>query len=96
MLNGFKRKLTSNKLDVIKSMPPGYHKLPDREFDIHKSKVVKWLIQQPEILQYLWDEVARRTEHVVYNPTTGLWVGVDYESLCPHNDKWDDCPDCRH
>jgi|GEM_PF-842675 len=74
-----KRKLTSGKLDVIKLMPPLYHKLPEQEFEIRKSETIDWLINQPEILAYLWDEVARKSENVIYDKNTGKWQGVDYE-----------------
>jgi hypothetical protein len=75
-----KRKLTSKKLEVIKKMPPLYHKLPDKEFDTFKSETINWLLQQPEILNYLWDEVARRSENIIYDVETGLWTGVDYDN----------------
>jgi hypothetical protein len=74
-----KRKLTSNKLDVIKKMPPLHHSLPDEKFDIFKSETINWLLQQPEILYYLWDEVARRSENVIYNQETKKWTGIEYE-----------------
>jgi hypothetical protein len=75
-----KRKLTSKKMDVLKNMPPLHHKLPDEEFDIFKSEAINWLLQQPEILNYLWDEVARRSENIVYDEESGLWTGIDYDN----------------
>ncbi len=72
----------NKNLEVAKKMPPLHHKLPGQEFDISKSEVVKWLIGQPEILQFVMDRVAGRSEAsrlIRYNPDTGTWQGVDYD-----------------
>ncbi|MCR8978710.1 hypothetical protein [Brevibacillus laterosporus] len=85
----------SKKLKVGRKLPPGYHKLPGEEYDIRKSEVVQWLIQQPSIQEFVWDQF-KQSGDVSYDQTTGKWRGVDYDKLCPHRDEWDDCPDCRH
>lgn len=76
-------KFAYNKhLEVAKKMPPLYHKLPGEEFDIAKSEVVKWLITQPEIMQFIMDRVANRAEAsrlITYDPDTGKWQGVEYD-----------------
>ena len=69
----------SKLLAIAKHMPPLYHKLPGEVFDIMESEVVKWLIQQPEILNYIFNRINGKTPYIVYNPTTGKWQGIDYE-----------------
>ena len=72
-------KFAYNKhLEVAKKMPPLHHKLPGEEFDITKSEVVKWLVAQPEIMQFLMDRVANRAEAsrlIKYDPDAGTWQG---------------------
>lgn len=72
----------TEKLNFIKTMPPLYHHLPNQDFDIRKSEVVKWLIQQPEILQKVFDFAANRSPKnklIEYNTKTGQWQGVDFK-----------------
>lgn len=71
-------KQRSEKLYIAKQMPELRHSIPGEKFDVTKSDVVKWLISQPDILQYLFDHVKNRD--IVYNPTRGTWQGIDYES----------------
>ena len=59
-------------------MPPCYHTLLGKDFDIMKSEVVQWLISQPEILNFLWNHIKNSCD-VIYDPDTGLWQGVDYD-----------------
>ena len=59
-------------------MPPRYHKLPGEDYDIKKSEGVNWLIQCPDILEYVWDQF-KQSGDIEYNPETGKWQGVDYE-----------------
>lgn len=60
-----------------KNMPPLYHSLPGQSFDIQKSEVIKWLISNPEVLQYLFDKV-NKSGFIIYNPKTQKWQGKDY------------------
>ena len=72
----------TEKLNFIKTMPPLYHQLPNQDFDIRKSEVVKWLIQQPGILQKVFDFAANRSPKnklVEYNSQTGQWQGIDFK-----------------
>lgn len=62
---------------AAKNMPPLYHSLPGREFDIHKSEVIKWLISQQSILQYIFDK-AKDGGFIIYNPETKKWQGKNY------------------
>ena len=70
-------KKRSGKLDIAKLMPELKHSIPGKEFDITKSEVLKWLISQPSILQYLFDHV--KNVDLFYDPDRGTWQGVDYE-----------------
>lgn len=69
-------KKRSKLLGIARIMPPCYHTLPGEDFDIKKSEVVKWLISQPEILNFLWNHI-KSSGDVIYDPQTGLWQGVD-------------------
>lgn len=71
-------KKASKLLEVAKKMPPLYHTLPGQEFDVQKSEMVQWLIQQPDILSYISNRV-RDGQHIIYDPDTGKWQGVDYD-----------------
>lgn len=64
------------RLDVARKMPPLHHSLPGEPFDIAKSEVIEWLVSQPDIMQLVFNAV--RNKHIVYNPVTGTWKGVDY------------------
>lgn len=73
----------NNRLNCLKKMPPLKHKLPNNEFDIMKSEVVDWMVQQPEIRQWLYDKVTdksggKKPEFIFYNPEQETWQGVDY------------------
>jgi hypothetical protein len=73
-----KFKKRSKKLSVARNLPPSYHTLPEKDFDIKKSEVIKWLIDQPEILNYLWDNI-KQSGDVEYDAETGIWTGIEYE-----------------
>ncbi|MGE4272084.1 MAG: hypothetical protein AB7E31_04340 [Desulfitobacterium sp.] len=77
MANAFKKR--SKKLDVGRNLPPLYHKLPGQEYDVKKSEVVKWLIQRPSILEFLWDQF-KQSGDIFYNPDTGKWQGIDHDN----------------
>lgn len=78
-------KKKSKLLEVAKKMPPLYHTLPGEDFDIHKSEVVKWLISQPEILEYVYHRVkvcgGVSGAFIKYDPETGKWKGVDHDGM---------------
>lgn len=72
----------SKLLEVAKKMPPLYHTLPGEEFDIYKSEAVKWLVSQPEIMQYVFQRIGSAGgggKFITYDKTTGKWQGVDYK-----------------
>lgn len=66
------------QLEVGRKLPPSYHKMPGQDFDFKKSEVVKWLIDQPEILIFVMD-IMNKSEAIVYDKDTEKWQGVDYE-----------------
>ncbi len=68
----------SKLLDIAKKMPPLRHRNTGEDFDIEKSEVAKWLIQQPDILKYVHQRISGGNKFIVYNPDTGTWQGVDY------------------
>lgn len=70
------------RLEVARKMPPLRHNFGG-EFDPAKSEVIKWLISQPVILNYLFDAVRGKVykdPYIVYDPETGKWQGVDYDN----------------
>lgn len=70
-------------LDVVKQMPPLYHKLPGKDFDWNESEALKWIVSQPEVLNYLWQSIRNRSdasELMVYNTKAGTWQGADYDA----------------
>lgn len=76
---GKKRKKYSIKFDVAKTMPPLYHTLPGQEFEVEKSEVYRWISQQPDFLEYI-HQTLRQAGYITYDPETGKWTGVDYDS----------------
>lgn len=72
------KKIRSKKLLVARKMPPLYHTIPGKNFDIAQSEVVKWLIAQPDILNYIWDNI-KNSGDVFYDTDTGKWCGIDHE-----------------
>ncbi len=93
------RNLTKLELEFLEStrkMPPLYHKLPDEEFDIKKSEVAKWLIQQPLALNVIFQLVKNtscQNHSIVYNSSTGKWQGVDYNEPI-HDGRFSNCEVC--
>lgn len=71
---------TSYLLDIAKTMPPLYHKLPNEDYDVNKSEVAKWLVNQPDIMNYIVNRIKSCKNFIVYDPSTGKWHGVDYDN----------------
>lgn len=72
------------RLKCMVNMPPLYNKLPNESFSFEKSEVMKWLSQQPQLIEYLFSVVSRKG-FIKYNPQTQKWQGVDWE-----DDGYDD------
>ena len=68
----------SKKLNIAKKLPPSFHKKNNENFDIKKSEVIEWLINQPQILEFVWDNI-KQSGDIVFNQKTGKWQGIDYE-----------------
>lgn len=69
-------------LEAAKRMPPLYHTLPNEEFDINKSEVIKWLMNQEDTKQFICDRIMNRSKvlkPIEYNSKTGKWQGVEYD-----------------
>ena len=67
-------------LNAARKMPPLHHKLPGEDFDWMKSETVKWLVSQPEVLNFIWQSVRNKTGEntlISYDADTGTWQGVD-------------------
>lgn len=86
MKNKITKPITKPREKLIlaaRKMPPLFHKLPGVNFDISKSKVVKWLIHTPEAKTLLWESIQNVYGDkcpIEYDLNTGLWKGKDYES----------------
>jgi len=67
----------SAKIQVAKNMPPLKHSYPGRAYNVVQSEVVRWLIKQPDILQWLFESMKDKAL-IAYDPSKGTWQGVDY------------------
>ena len=72
-----KTKISKNLL-IARKMPPLYHSIPGKAFDIKNSRVLWWLTKQPEILNYIWNNL-KNSGLIVYNKETGKWHGIDFK-----------------
>lgn len=67
----------SVKLEVAKNMPMTFHRLPSMEYDPDKSKVLDWIANQPELLEWIFEQL-RSTGYIVYDSDWGAWHGVNF------------------
>lgn len=70
------KKLDAPRLMSAKEMPPLPHSKSGISFSVFESEVVRWLTEQPEILQYLFDKVRSRG-YIVYDSETKMWRGTN-------------------
>ena len=63
------RKVNHDYLTCTRKMPRLKHTVGDR-FDIRTSEVVKWLVNQPDIMQKIFN-FAMNEGAIVYDPDTG-------------------------
>ncbi len=68
----------SQLLNVARKMPPLFHTIPGQAFDILQSQVLLWLIKQPDILNFIWNNI-KQSGDVFYDPKSGKWQGTDCE-----------------
>ncbi|MBO0438950.1 hypothetical protein [Candidatus Enterococcus ikei] len=73
-----RKRLRSKRLDDLKRMPALYHKMPNQDFDIEKSEVLKWLGAQKELLDWLRG-YAKDAGYIKYDQETGKWSGTEQE-----------------
>ena len=79
-----KKKTYSVKLDIGKKMPPLYHTLPGQDFWYSDSEVLKWIANQP-ILLNLKDQL-KTAGYITYDRETGKWTGIDYRGEVGYDD----------
>ena len=69
------RNVNRDYLDCARKMPRLKHSVGSK-FDIRTSEVVKWLLNQPDIMQKVFN-FAMNGGVIVYDPDTGEWRGAD-------------------
>lgn len=74
-----KKRWISKKLDVVREMPELYHRLPNERFELRKSEVVNWLLEQDDVVEWLFHFLQRTTKMIEYDKKTGKWHGVKEE-----------------
>lgn len=78
MARGRKSRVLERVLETTKLMPPLRHSIPGKDFNIQKSEVMKWIMQNPDAWNFIWNNI-KQSGSVIYNPDTGTWQGVDYD-----------------
>ena len=73
------RRKKSVKLEVAKNMPMNFHRLPGMEYDPDKSKGLDWIANQPELLEWIFEQLSS-TGYIVYDPAWGAWHGVNFRN----------------
>lgn len=77
-----KKKIKRDELlDIARSMPPLYHKIPEEDFDWDRSETLRWLLSQPEVMNYIWQCISNRgraDKLIVFDQETRKWHGIDY------------------
>jgi hypothetical protein len=76
MKQKFDRAKASRALKRAAQMPALFHSLPNQEFDLTKSEVVRWLCEQSEIRQAVFDWCMNKGA-IVFDRATGEWKGCD-------------------
>lgn len=77
-MENLKKGEASKQLQCAAKMPALQHKVSDdgEKFDIFKSEVSRWLLQQPEIMQYVFTRI-KNSGLIIYDPESKLWYGRD-------------------
>lgn len=65
----------SKLLEVGREMPILYHRFPDEEYDSTQSQVLRWISEQPELLEWTFRQL-KSTGYVIYESQWGAWRGV--------------------
>jgi hypothetical protein len=74
MIRKYDPKKASHALKRAAQMPTLFHTLPGEEFESSKSEVVRWMIEQPEILDALFHYYKDKGAIVFAN---GRWHGAE-------------------
>ena len=61
-------------------MPPLALAQPDGTFDLKQSEVVRWFLDQPEIVNHFVD-AARNAGAIVFDKESGKWRGRHYGEI---------------
>ena len=72
-----RKKVRSKRLEFGKRMPPLYHTIPGQDFWYSESEVLKWIANQPTLLNWVKDPL-RTAGYITYDRETGKWTGIDY------------------
>lgn len=80
-----RKKVRSKRLEFGKRMSPLYHTIPGQDFWYSESEVLKWIADQPLLLDWLKDQL-NSAGYITYDATTGKWTGVDYKNEVAKND----------
>lgn len=72
-----RKKVRSKRLEFGKRMPPLYHTIPGQDFWYSESEVLKWIANQPTLLNWVKDQL-RTAGYITYDRETGKWTGIDY------------------
>ncbi|MEG2286121.1 MAG: hypothetical protein RSB90_11210 [Eubacterium sp.] len=71
-----KKRACSKLLNIANMMPELKHSTSEKVFEIKNSDVVRWLVKQQDIQQYIFNTVMNH--EIIYDKDTGTWKGVDY------------------
>lgn len=73
----------SKPFNAISKMPPGQHHQPFDQFAWPASEVVLWLINQPDVMQYIFTK-AKASGAIIFDQESGTWHGRDYAKDDPN------------
>lgn len=70
-----RKQVSYDFLNCARKMPRLRHTVGNK-FDLRTSEVVKWLLDQPDIMQKIYN-FATSHKVIVYDADTGEWKGAD-------------------
>lgn len=65
----------SKLLEAGKDMPILYHSFPDEPYDPKQSQVLRWISEQPELMEWIFRQL-KSAGYITYIPQFGAWKGV--------------------
>jgi hypothetical protein len=66
-------------VEVARTMPHLPHYVRGQPFDIEQSEVVRWLIRQPEVQQFIYNFMKAKGA-IRLDLNSGDWIGADNQS----------------